>query len=119
MDGGLDLDFHGFTRLFHARGFLTDPEFDLCRRFYSWTRSLLPLPDLIVHLSASRLIIEARLNQRDRINITNAEDTELLNSFLEEWLETIPPQQMLRLDVSEETVEYLQSIPKILAKIQG
>jgi hypothetical protein len=38
---------------------------------------------------------------------------------LEEWLETIPPQQMLRLDVSEETVEYLQSIPKILAKIQG
>src|SRR5215211_9050373 len=24
MDGGLDLDFHGFTRLFHRRGLLTD-----------------------------------------------------------------------------------------------
>src|SRR5688572_952818 len=26
IDGGLDLDFHGFTRLFHSRGLLTDPE---------------------------------------------------------------------------------------------
>ena len=32
IDGGLDLDYHGFTRLFHRRGLLTDPEFDLCRR---------------------------------------------------------------------------------------
>jgi deoxyadenosine/deoxycytidine kinase len=119
MDGGLDLDFHGFTRLFHARGFLTDPEFDLCRRFYSWTRSLLPLPDLIIHLTASRQVVEARLRQRNRINIARLEDFELLNSFLNEWLETIPASQILRLDVSEETVEYLQSIPKILAKIQG
>src|SRR5690349_24388942 len=34
MDGGLDLDFHGFTRLFHTRGWLTDAEYGLCRRFY-------------------------------------------------------------------------------------
>src|SRR5829696_9123855 len=26
MDGGLDLDFHGFTRLFHNRGLLADPQ---------------------------------------------------------------------------------------------
>src|SRR5512143_1503179 len=30
VDGGLDLDFHGFTRLFHARGWLTGAEFDVC-----------------------------------------------------------------------------------------
>ena len=34
IDGGLDLDYHGFARLFHRRGLLTDPEFDLCRRLY-------------------------------------------------------------------------------------
>src|SRR5689334_13598550 len=34
MDGGLDLDFHGFTRLFHHHGWLTDAEYDLCHRFY-------------------------------------------------------------------------------------
>jgi deoxyadenosine/deoxycytidine kinase len=34
VDGGLDLDFQGFTRLFHARGLLSDLEFDLCHRFY-------------------------------------------------------------------------------------
>ena len=40
MDGGLDLDYQGFTRLFHARGWLSDSEFDLCRRFYELTRQL-------------------------------------------------------------------------------
>lgn len=119
MDGGLDLDFHGFTRLFHARGLLTDPEFDLCRRFYSWTRALLPLPDLIIHLTAAREVIEARLSQRERINIATAEDSELFNSFLDEWLETVPPDQVLHLDVSNETPRYSQSISIILEKIQN
>src|SRR5512134_3252917 len=40
VDGGLDLDFHGFTRLFHARGLLTDAEFDLCQRLYELLRGL-------------------------------------------------------------------------------
>src|SRR5215211_4008220 len=52
MDGGLDLDFHGFTRLFHSRGLLTGPEFDLCRRVYRLVRGTLPPPELIVHLCA-------------------------------------------------------------------
>jgi deoxyadenosine/deoxycytidine kinase len=35
MDGGLDLDFHGFTRLFHSRNLISDSEFGLCRRLYT------------------------------------------------------------------------------------
>src|SRR5215208_5238720 len=46
IDGGLDLDFHGFTRLFHSRCLLTDPEFDLCRRVYGFLRETLPPPEL-------------------------------------------------------------------------
>ena len=52
MDGGLDLDFHGFTRLFHSRGLLSDPEYDLCRRLYAYIRESQPLPELIVRLRA-------------------------------------------------------------------
>jgi len=85
-DGGLDLDYHGFARLFHARGLLTDAEFDLCHRFYTLTRQLFPLPELIIRLTASEGIIRQRLAARQRINIATAKDTMLFNSFLEQWL---------------------------------
>src|SRR5512141_670885 len=35
MDGGLDLDYHGFSRLFHQRGLLTEDEYALCGRLYT------------------------------------------------------------------------------------
>src|SRR5689334_4736372 len=69
MDGGLDLDFHGFTRLFHHHRWLSDAELDLCKRFYELTRGLLPLPDLIIAVSASNQAISQRLASRNRINI--------------------------------------------------
>ena len=119
IDGGLDLDFHGFTRLFHSRGLLTDPELVLCRRFYLHTRDLLPLPDLIVALSASEEIISQRLASRNRINIASADDAALFNSFLEEWLVTLPVDQTLRLDVSSEDSGYAQSVPLILARLHS
>ena len=117
MDGGLDLDYHGFTRLFHARGGLSDSEFDLCRRFYELTRQLFPLPDLIIHLTASEEIIQARLALRRRNNIVSAEDTVLFNRFLDEWLATIPAERLLRLDVSKEVLEFTKSLPTILARL--
>ncbi len=117
MDGGLDLDYHGFTRLFHARGWLSDSEFDLCRRFYNLTRQLLPPPDLIVHLTAGEEIIRQRLSSRQRINVASAEDTALFNSFLDEWLLTVPAGRLLTLDVSNENLEFTQSLPKILARL--
>ncbi|MCL4529856.1 MAG: deoxynucleoside kinase [Chloroflexi bacterium] len=117
MDGGLDLDFHGFTRLFHARGWLSDSEFDLCRRFYELTRQLLPPPDLIVYLTASEEVIRRRLISRQRINIASAEDTARFSSFLGKWLSTMPIEHLLQLDVSNESLEFTQSLPKILARL--
>ena len=118
LDGGLDLDYHGFTRLFHRRGLLTDPELDLCRRFYEHTRAMLPLPELIVALSASKEIISRRLAHRNRINIASEKDSGLFNLLVDEWLSTIPSSRLLRLDVSNETSEYTASIPLILSAIQ-
>ena len=118
MDGGLDLDFHGFTRLFHTHGWLTEKEFDLCRRFYEHTRRLLPPPDLIVALSASAQTISQRLATRNRINIASSEDTTVINSFIKEWLASIPPLQLLRLDISEELSDYPQSTQAILNRLE-
>lgn len=118
LDGGLDLDYHGFTRLFHRRGLLTDPEMDLCRRFYEHTRTLLPPPELIIALSASEEIVGQRLAHRNRVNIASEKDSSLFNLFMDEWLSTIASARLLRLDVSNETSEYTNSIPLILAAIQ-
>jgi deoxyadenosine/deoxycytidine kinase len=118
MDGGLEMDFHGFTRLFHFRGWLTDEEFDLCRRFYLLTRSLLPPPDLVIHLTAIPEIITARLASRDRINIASARDINLLDTFLGEWLATLEPERILNLDVSTDDPTYGAMLPNVIKKIR-
>ncbi len=119
MDGGLDLDFYGFTRLFHARGWLTEPEFDLCHRFHALTRSLLPPPDLIISLHADAQTVRERLASRNRINIASSEDAGLLERYINEWLKTIPASDILHLDVTYETADYPLSVPKILDKIKA
>lgn len=118
IDGGLDLDFHGFTRLFHSRCLLTDPEFDLCRRLYDHLRAALPRPELIVRLHADGITVADRLSRRDRINIARADDTRLFDSFLDEWLASIPSEQVLELDVTNETLEYEQSVATILDRVR-
>ncbi len=117
MDGGLDLDFYGFTRLFHTRGLLNDNEYDLIRRFFFHTRSLLPPPDLVIALSADAHIISQRLAARNRINIASSEDAGLLEGYVNEWLESIPEKNILRLNVSQEDVQFKNSVPLILDKI--
>jgi deoxyguanosine kinase len=116
-DGGLDLDFHGFTMLFHKNGWLTNEEFDLCRRFYIHTRSLLPPPEWIIALSASRHTISDRLAVRNRINIASEKDADALDAFVAEWLESIPESHILRIDVSDETPDYSKSMEIIKAKL--
>ena len=117
MDGGLDLDFHGFTRLFLSRNLLTEPEFDLCRRVYALIRESLPMPELIVRLCADEITVADRLSGRKRINIASAEDTALFNSFLDEWLASVPPHQKLDLDVTNESINYSHSVATILNKL--
>ena len=115
IDGGLDLDFHCFTRLFHQRQLLTDPEFELCSRVYHFLREALPQPELFIHLCASEAVIADRLAARDRINIARAEDTAIFNSFLEAWLASIPSERILKLDVSDEPLDYAHSVRRILS----
>ena len=117
IDGGLDLDYHGFTRLFHSCGLLTDSELDLCRRLYETLRSLMPLPELIVRLRADQETVAGRLSTRDRINIASAEDFATFESFLDEWLSTLNPIHILEVDVSEDDPKYARLVPSLLSAI--
>jgi len=119
IDGGLDLDFHGFARLFHVRGLLTDPEFDLCRRLYETLRDLMPLPELIVRLRADQGTIAGRLSARDRINIASAEDFAIFESFLDEWLKLLDPVRILEVDVTQNDPGYIRMIPSLLSEIES
>jgi len=118
MDGGLDLDFHGFTRLFLRRGLISDTEFDLCRRLYTLIRESLPQPELIVSLQADLETVAARLSGRNRINIAKAEDTAIFNSLVSEWIETIPVNQIVKIDVTNETMEYLESVRIVTSSVE-
>jgi deoxyadenosine/deoxycytidine kinase len=117
LDGGLDLDFHGFTRLFHRRGLLADSEYHLCGRVYTFLRETLPMPELFIRLCADEITVASRLSRRDRINIASAVDTTVFNSFLDEWLASLPADRVLELDVSRETVHYEQSVRLILERV--
>jgi len=119
MDGGLDLDFHGFTRLFLNRNLLSQNEFDLCQRFYRLARELLPPPELIIRLKADKGTVAGRLSRRKRINIASAEDTALFESYVDEWLAFIPSDQILELDVTDESMDFSHSISKIMDKLAG
>ena len=118
MDGGLDLDFHGFTRLFLSRNLLTEPEFDLCRRVYNLIRATLPAPELIVRLVADEITVADRLSRRDRINIANADDTARFDSFLDEWLVSAPIGQVLTVNVTNEDLKYSHTVGIVLEHIQ-
>jgi len=119
IDGGLDLDYHGFTRLFHRRGLLTEPEFDLCRRLYESLRALMPLPELIVRLRADEITVAGRLSARDRINIASIEDTTLFEYFLDDWLADVPSQKILEIEVTDEGLDYQRSIAEIVSRISS
>ncbi|MCG2786258.1 MAG: deoxynucleoside kinase [Anaerolineae bacterium] len=119
VDGGLDQDFHGFTRLFHARGYLSPAEFDLCRRFYTFARATLPLPDLIIHLRAPAAVIRDRLSQRERINIASAEDSALIERYLTDWLHDVDGKKVLRFDSGSLSSDYHEILPELRQSIEN
>ena len=119
VDGGLDLDFHGFTRLFHQRGLLSDAEFGLCRRLYALLRALLPPPDLIIRLRASREVVAERLAMRERINIASPADFDQFEAQLDEWLTVYPTGRVLAVDASAKDRSYADALPGLMDALRA
>jgi len=87
QDGGLDLDFHVFTKHFFNKGYLSQAEYQLCRRLYVSFRKTLPPPDLIVHLTAPLEVIASRHEKRKRqLDIAGLSDLRELEQLLGDWL---------------------------------
>ena len=100
-DGGLDLDFHGFAKLFWHKGYLSGAEYGLCARLYANLRTWLPSPDLVIYLAAPVSLAEQRHRTRNRsLEITRLEDLAYLGDLIDAWVATLPPEQLLRLDAA-------------------
>jgi len=100
-DGGLDLDFHGFAKLFWHKGYLSGAEYGLCERLYTALRACLPPPDLVIYLMVPNSLAERRYQARNRsLEITRLQDLALLENLIDTWVATIPPDQLLRLDAA-------------------
>ncbi len=119
LDGGLDMDYHVFTRLFAARGLLPPEEAELCRRLYALAREFLPAPELFILLEAPPELIRARLSRRQRINIARPADLPLIEHFLNDWLSGLTPERLLRLDVSSAAPDYAELLPGLLGEIRA
>jgi deoxyadenosine/deoxycytidine kinase len=100
-DGGLDLDFHGFAKLFWHKGYLSAAEYSLCQRLYTSLRACLPPPELVIYLMTPVSLAERRYLERSRpLEITRREDLALLHSMVDAWVATLPSDRVLRIDVS-------------------
>lgn len=118
LDGGLDMDFHVFTKLFRRKGWLSQAEFDLLERLYATLRRFLPPPDLFVYLQADLSVIAERFRRRARpLEIATLADLETINELLEAWVNTMEPNRLLRLDVSQVSADYREVVPLILARL--
>ncbi len=110
QDGGLDQDFHVFTKLFYHKGYLSRDEFELCERLYRFTREFLPLPDLYVLVGAPIKILRERREKRKRtLDIVTDDDLEQIDPLLEEWTHNLA-RLVLKIDSSMDDISYGRAI---------
>ena len=121
QDGGLDMDFFVFTRLFHHKGLLSPEEYCLCKRLFDQIRSSQPPPDGILWLTAPLDVVAERFTRRGRLlEIATQDDLQATGSLLEDWLERIDPERILRIDASIEDYQYqgcLEEALKFIARM--
>lgn len=117
LDGGLEMDFFGFTRLFHAHGWLSDADHELCRKIYHLARTYLPPPDGIIYISASPQVTRKRLEMRQRINIADADDSAVLDEYIVDWLSAIDNRNIMKVDSTNLEPSYKQVLPELVSFI--
>jgi deoxyadenosine/deoxycytidine kinase len=118
MDGGLEMDYLVFSRLFHHKGWLNDSQYALLGRIYTTLRSFLPPPEMIIFMYANPEIITKRYRRRGRhLEIATVADIQMLEGFLENWLDTVSPDRVISFDASADDPFYHTVLPALLEKI--
>jgi hypothetical protein len=72
-----------------------------------------------VHLTAPIDVIQKRLSTRDRINIADKTDLGLLDSYLEDWIFTLPKNKVIRLEVSDVSRSYGEVLSTLINQIDA
>jgi deoxyadenosine/deoxycytidine kinase len=107
QDGGLDLDFYVFTRLFYRRGYLDEAEYQLCQRAHRMLRDLLGPPDVTVYLQAPLEVIVKRFAARERdVEIAALADLQAMGKLLDEWLGRENAFPVIHVDASVHDPDY-------------
>lgn len=120
QDGGLDMDFYIFTRLFLQKGYLNNDEFDLCEKMYGFLRELLPPPELIIRMKCPHRIIRERFVKRGRgLEIAQLEDLDTIENLVEEWMAKLTSIPVLEVDASEDDPEYLSISDALVVQIRS
>lgn len=119
-DGGLDQDVFFFTRYFAHTGYLQPREYDLCQRFFHFTRSTLPPPDLFIYLTAPVEMLIDRYARRSRaFEVITPADIPLLESFVREWMESITAAPVITVDAATDDPSFSTQIATLLASFPG
>lgn len=119
LDGGLEMDFFIFSRLFQQKGWLTGEEFALLERLYRSLRNFLPPPDVIIYMHAAPDMIAERFRRRGRpLEIATTDDLSAIAILLEEWLTDMCPSRLIRLDATPDDPGYAGALPKLMENIQ-
>ena len=117
-DGGLETDYHVFTRLFHQRSLLTEGEYELCSRYYNFFRSLLSTPEYIIYLQAPVDVVSKRFQKRSRaVEVSRLEDLAAQQVLIEEWLAGVKTSRVLTIDAAAEDAGYEKALERVSATI--
>lgn len=119
IDGGLDLDYFGFTRLFHHKGYLSDAELDVLQRLHTQLRRLQPSPQVFVYLTAPMPLILERFDRRGRMaEVTRREDLPVLQTLLHEWLTLPQASQVIHVDGSTDDPRYGHLLDRLVEQLR-
>jgi deoxyadenosine/deoxycytidine kinase len=115
LDGGLEMDFFVFTRLFQRKGWLTEDEYRLCERLYRQIRAAQPPPEAVIRLAAPLELVERRFVRRARpLEIAARHDLPVIESLLDDWQARLDPQRLLVVDASTRDPGYRQALPSVI-----
>jgi deoxyadenosine/deoxycytidine kinase len=116
QDGGLDQDFHIFTRLFLQNQYLSADEFNLCRRLYNLARKTLPGPACMIKLNVPLELLVERRRQRDReIDIAANADLPRIEALFEDWFcQARPACPVMEVESNAGDIRFVRSIDAIV-----
>ena len=122
MDGGLDQDFHVFTKNLYNNGYLNQGEFNICERFYNFARSFLPPPDIVIRIIIDTPTLQKRRLSRDRKTVDQSfsehEFTDL-EILLDNWLvcENLSP--VIRFIFEQDFHNLTKEIDELLIQVRS